>query len=523
MRSLTFPSTAHRKLPWRAITALNTKSFRVRRSTKTLEDVVSTVMMDSQRSVKLGGRPLQQLLDSFLFHNLSVANFLRGLKLSTFQHCLDSPVSMLCNQEVPLKEAVASLAHEHMESLRQMMSFRGYVEGQPSVTLQKRLLLDDDFLREQVPALVEDVLLYHQKLCVAVRAIHAVAQEIPADTEGLVGKSLVYWYVNALQHDTTAGDAAPDDGNGGMPAAEACLSIMGVMASDALSGLLRTVLEHLQSPRHVAAPGEKPREAGGGEAAAASATGDEAGGDSAGVFATDIAEIQALLKRLAEQRVSRKEPSQGPVSRTPAAGVRMVDQLQFDAPGPKAALAPSPGAASGSAPKGGAAQRRRTLLRGAPAAANPFHALRREVVGFLRGFFTRNLCGPQHLPLHEVVFFNDAITEPLLGRPRVAVQMALSRPHRSLGCPCPPHAEDVTVDMPDVVIAYKLHLECGRLVNLYDWLQAFVAVVGDPDAEASPALQARFIRAASELQVLGFVQPSRRKTDHVARLTWGKM
>lgn len=40
-------------------------------------------------------------------------------------------------------------------------------------------------------------------------------------------------------------------------------------------------------------------------------------------------------------------------------------------------------------------------------------------------------------------------------------------------------------------MAYKLHLECGRLINLYDWLQAFVSVVGregegaDENEEAS--------------------------------------
>ena len=26
-------------------------------------------------------------------------------------------------------------------------------------------------------------------------------------------------------------------------------------------------------------------------------------------------------------------------------------------------------------------------------------------------------------------------------------------------------------NMPDVCIIYQLHLECGRLINLYDWLQ----------------------------------------------------
>lgn len=38
--------------------------------------------------------------------------------------------------------------------------------------------------------------------------------------------------------------------------------------------------------------------------------------------------------------------------------------------------------------------------------------------------------------------------------------------------------------MSDVCVAYKLHLECGRLINLYDWLQAFLSVV-DPEEEAT--------------------------------------
>lgn len=35
------------------------------------------------------------------------------------------------------------------------------------------------------------------------------------------------------------------------------------------------------------------------------------------------------------------------------------------------------------------------------------------------------------------------------------------------------------------------------------------------------AFSARFIRAVSELELLGFIKPSKQKTDHVARLTWG--
>lgn len=34
--------------------------------------------------------------------------------------------------------------------------------------------------------------------------------------------------------------------------------------------------------------------------------------------------------------------------------------------------------------------------------------------------------------------------------------------------------------MPDICIIYKLHLECGKLINMYDWLQAFITIVDPP-------------------------------------------
>ena len=32
-------------------------------------------------------------------------------------------------------------------------------------------------------------------------------------------------------------------------------------------------------------------------------------------------------------------------------------------------------------------------------------------------------------------------------------------------------------------MAYKLHGECGRLINLYDWMQSWVAVVAGREGE----------------------------------------
>jgi origin recognition complex subunit 3 len=46
-------------------------------------------------------------------------------------------------------------------------------------------------------------------------------------------------------------------------------------------------------------------------------------------------------------------------------------------------------------------------------------------------------------------------------------------------------------------------------------------VVGSGDGTPSESVQARFVQAVAELQLLGFVRSTRRKTDHVVRLTWG--
>lgn len=42
------------------------------------------------------------------------------------------------------------------------------------------------------------------------------------------------------------------------------------------------------------------------------------------------------------------------------------------------------------------------------------------------------------------------------------------------GCRCD---TDIPPTLPDVCIAYKLHLECGRLINLYDWLQVSCSLI----------------------------------------------
>ncbi|CAH8610681.1 unnamed protein product [Schistosoma guineensis] len=75
----------------------------------------------------------------------------------------------------------------------------------------------------------------------------------------------------------------------------------------------------------------------------------------------------------------------------------------------------------------------------------------------------------------------------------------------------------------DLCILYKLLIETNKMVNLYDWLMAFATILGEAvDSQNPPSqeTQCRFLQGLAELQYLGCIKSTRRKVDHVIRLTW---
>uniref|UniRef100_A0A2K5RRY9 Origin recognition complex subunit 3 n=1 Tax=Cebus imitator TaxID=2715852 RepID=A0A2K5RRY9_CEBIM len=162
-----------------------------------------------------------------------------------------------------------------------------------------------------------------------------------------------------------------------------------------------------------------------------------------------------------------------------------------------------------------------------------FEVLRENVVDFIDCLVREYLLPPETQPLHEVVYFSaaHALREHLNAAPRVALHTALNNPYYYLKNEALKSEEGCIPNIaPDICIAYKLHLECSRLINLVDWSEAFATVVTAAEKmdansatseEMNEIIHARFIRAVSELELLGFIKPTKQKTDHVARLTWG--
>lgn len=137
------------------------------------------------------------------------------------------------------------------------------------------------------------------------------------------------------------------------------------------------------------------------------------------------------------------------------------------------------------------------------------------------------------LPMHELFLLcNTSDLKRLSGglggpaEPRGSFFTAMRHPQKI--------SKEITdAVLPDTAVAYRLLAEGGRMKNLYDWYNGFSTVktasVVQRDDEGKitgfdeipqAELQARFARACSELEFLGLMKYTNRKTDHVLRLTF---
>ncbi|XP_021015651.1 origin recognition complex subunit 3 isoform X3 [Mus caroli] len=103
-----------------------------------------------------------------------------------------------------------------------------------------------------------------------------------------------------------------------------------------------------------------------------------------------------------------------------------------------------------------------------------FEMLRENVMDFIDNLVRDYLLPPESQPLHEIVYFSAANTlcEHLNAAPRIALHTALNNPYYYLKNEALKSEEGcIPNTAPDICIAYKLHLECSRLINLVDWAE----------------------------------------------------
>ncbi|XP_058163119.1 origin recognition complex subunit 3 isoform X2 [Dasypus novemcinctus] len=456
----TSPIIIHRLLPHAVSSLLCVELFQSLSCKEHLTTVLDKLLLTTQFPFKLSEKVLQVLTNIFLYHDFSIQNFIKGLQLSLLEHFYSQPLSVLCCNLPEAKRRINFLSDNQCENIRRLPSFRRYVEKQPSEK-QVALLTNEKILKEETQSLLEKLNIYHTNYFLVLRCLHKFTASLPKFP---LGRQIRELYCTCLEKNIWDSEEYTS-----------ALQLLRMLAKDELMTILQKCFRvfKFSSGKQLGSTAERIEEY--------------------------LAQFQTLDDAKEEEDASGSQPK----------GLQKTDLYHLQ----KSLLEMK--------------ELRRTSKK-----QTKFEVLREKVVNFIDSLVREHLLPPETQPLHEVVYFSAAHTlrEHLNAAPRIALHTALNNPYYYLKNEALKSEEGcIPNTAPDICIAYKLHLECSRLINLVDWSEAFATVVTAAEKmdahftseEMNEIIHARFIRAVSELELLGFIKPTKQKTDHVARLTWG--
>ncbi|XP_054262243.1 origin recognition complex subunit 3 [Macrosteles quadrilineatus] len=449
-------------LPHRITSRMDVRMFQSKQSVHFLNKTVNEVLLSWQNSrtypFLLGPKMFKLLTDVFIFYDFSVHGFVQGVKYCLMEHFYNNPLARLCCSREDLAEVVDELKNEDLEQhFGNNKQFQAYVEKLPMQRMEKILSFTNK--GKYFKELVLEMMnnLHIHKDNLLV-AVWLLHTLVHDLPEAPLGKQVREVYIEAMSGPTLE-----------HPKFQRCFELLNLMSKQDLVQKLTEILDILKESECLQVERNK------------------------------LTELLKLLKSAGETLKSpTASPSKKPITMDT---FNRSDRATFYMP----------------------------LLKKNVREENEFEKARSNLLSYLKEVFKTYLISPTTLPLHEAVLIdNVSAKRHIIGAPRAALHTALNNPHHYLQCECCKisNNSEILSTMPDICIAYKLHLESGALINMYDWLQSFVTIVspGEEDRDerkVDPAIQARFTRAVTELQFLGFIKGSKKKTDHVARLTWG--
>ncbi|KAF8983262.1 Origin recognition complex subunit 3 [Entomortierella lignicola] len=562
----------HQGLPKSVLGLLQTRKFQMQQSSECLTAVIHDLFIHANAGLMVGPLPLKQLIDQFMHYNFSIGGFVANLKYIVMHHYYANPLSILCDRYLkPDSKALDLLKKGHFDHIRMLPSFQKYVESKIESDHQvaEMLVLDDEFLTLQIPDLISDIQEYHRnfatvfdflwflqsRFSIAVlkkskRALYFMA------LEGiLVNSSNITFLLNLVRK---------MDSNSMITFIEDCLIFFesipylsstnreqqgGAMKEEIV--ILKSIRDRLVALLDVVS-----------EDSDASSSDNEDGDH------TDL-----NVENEGEDENSEKVSQVSVPDRWTKVNASTVALVKK-----KKLVSVKANVTDGRQTK--IAKKTRETVRIPKGALGTYTVLVTEIDQFFDKLFKTYLDCHVNVPLYEIFYYSQVKIQQkaFLPQPRASIQTALGQPEIYLNCDCchpPPGTKDqltsqVEMVLPtqhDTCILYKLYVECGRMINMYDWFTAFGMILergnvnndsnedeevhtpgrarkraklqpkkaakkkqGDEQDDAKKKegldqkeVQARFISGVAELQFMGFIKPTNRKTDHVMRLTWGNI
>ncbi|CAH1997449.1 unnamed protein product [Acanthoscelides obtectus] len=414
-------NTLHTSLSYQIMSKINIRVFKSQPSIVYLDNVLENAFFDTNFPFHLGGNIFNLFIDLFLFYDLSVNNFITNVKYAMAEHfCFGNAMSLCTLSKPQTREMVENFTHNDFENVRQLLSFRKLVESE---TYENRikLLTDDDYFKDVLIKHLRSIQKYLRRFHLFLKVLHVLVNDLP---KAPLGKKIRELYAVAVSRDITKSDEYKES-----------FQLLGFLSKVELISKLSAIIDIL-SPKLTSVEQNK--------------------------IAEFVNKLEQYLKSMNDFNMEELQDAVEEIE-TEALADETIDSRQ---------------------------QFREKLLGMAKQKSakqlNKYEQLRKEVLDLLSNAFEEYLVEPKSFYLHEIFFFDDvSIQNNIVGTHRTAIHNALNDPQYYLQCSCCeiPNSTSIRHTMPDICIAYKLHLECGKMINLYDWLQAFLSIVDPSDAD----------------------------------------
>lgn len=426
--------TLHNVLPAYITNKLDANVFQSESSTVMLNKILDEIILTHHSPFQLSGKSFKILMDIFLFYDYSLHSFIKGYKIFMFEHFLNRPLSSIFHD---IKNKLSTINPEHCAIIRSScFSFRNLVDATKDVQKKVDLITNDKFLKSQLQILGENVQTYFYQFHCCLRILVVLLDELPRNNLGKLTREL---YPICISSDVTKQEEYKE-----------CFKMLKFTSKDIILSKLDGVLNIIKKNLQDDTVSDRQKEG----------------------LTQDLSNLVDHREKVAgagmsPQKISLVSTPKG----TPEASKNMSRQEMM--------MKLQEGA-------------KNNPTRG----ANEYERLLWACLDFLNAMMQKYLKPIDDAPaLHEFFIFTDyqSVRRQILGAPRGALHNALMNSHHYLQCSCcvDTEYEGILRTIPDTAAAYKLHLECNKFINLYDWLQSFSAVIdaNEDEDEISEEIQ----------------------------------
>lgn len=432
-------SEIHGALSYHVTSKIKIRIFQTQSAPLGLNEILERVILSPSHQFLLSGKAFQFLTDVFLFYDFSISGFIQSFRYCLLEHFMQGNATALCTNYEDSLEFVQKLSHQDVDYIRRLPSFRPYVESLQDYRQMIDILIEDACLKEHLPVILKEIHLYSKVFRCFTEFLTVLVEDLPKCPLGKQHREI---HSVCLSKDITESEEFKE-----------CWQFLSFMSKvefmDKISKAINITLSFLQDNFQ---------------------TDDNISKECSQIVSGTMQKMRTHLDLVIDAGTNISE---GNKENTASGDLTQLSRQEL-----KDKLLRM-------------AKEDKQVSEFSKAIEDNLEFIKTEIIGkFLKPL-------SKAPALYELFVFSDiaGVKKNIVGAPRAALHMALNNPQFYLECECCDLESGPLVStLPDISVAYKLHLECGRMINLFDWLQAFRTVV-DPlpideeDRQIDPHLQ----------------------------------